>query len=323
MIPQSLLRSSTSPASRSGEDLSSAASSTNTRPHRPIGELQVNVPILFSCGTRQDVRCRARYLIRDRDGESSPNCSMPSWPMPAIQVVLTGVRMPRMNALMERRVQTRRRELLDRTLIWNQRHLLHALREFEAFNNAHRPHRSLNGAPRRPDPSRSPNQANSSSSHILRRDRLGGVLHEYQLPRMTCTDVIIGTRTVQRRLPTWPRRPRRTRHDVAADAGLPPRGGGGTPGSEWDSRTRQERRCRRRAQADRSAGRDIGDGGGRPSLTIWASARLLLRRAGRRWWWAGANMSRSGLSGADARREKRAGADRGSAGVIRVDTCGR
>jgi hypothetical protein len=38
-----------------------------------------------------------------------------------------------MNAVMERWVLTCRRELLDRTLIWNQRHLLHALREFEHF----------------------------------------------------------------------------------------------------------------------------------------------------------------------------------------------
>ena len=41
---------------------------------------------------------------------------------------LDGVRMPRMNAVMERWVQTCRRELLDRTLIWDQRHLLHAPR---------------------------------------------------------------------------------------------------------------------------------------------------------------------------------------------------
>jgi transposase len=39
----------------------------------------------------------------------------------------------RMNAIMERWVRTCRRELLDRTLIWSQRHLLHALREYEAF----------------------------------------------------------------------------------------------------------------------------------------------------------------------------------------------
>ncbi|MGV9384986.1 hypothetical protein ACWDRB_54910 [Nonomuraea sp. NPDC003707] len=35
---------------------------------------------------------------------------------------------------MERWIQTCRRELLDRTLIWNERHLLHALREFETLN---------------------------------------------------------------------------------------------------------------------------------------------------------------------------------------------
>jgi hypothetical protein len=50
------------------------------------------------------------------------------------QVVLSGVQMPRMSALMKRWVQTCRREMLDRTLIWNQRHLLYALREFEQFS---------------------------------------------------------------------------------------------------------------------------------------------------------------------------------------------
>ena len=45
--------------------------------------------------------------------------------------MLSGVQMPRMNPIMERWVQTCRRELLNRTLIPNQAHLLHALREFE------------------------------------------------------------------------------------------------------------------------------------------------------------------------------------------------
>nr|WP_236648111.1 transposase [Micromonospora sp. 4G51] len=44
---------------------------------------------------------------------------------------------------MERWVQTGRRELLDRSLIWNQRHLLHALRDFEQFYNGHRPHQGI------------------------------------------------------------------------------------------------------------------------------------------------------------------------------------
>jgi hypothetical protein len=34
------------------------------------------------------------------------------------------------------------RELLDRTLIWNQRHLMTVLREYEDFYNTHRPRRS-------------------------------------------------------------------------------------------------------------------------------------------------------------------------------------
>ncbi|MFI0468294.1 integrase core domain-containing protein [Saccharopolyspora sp. 5N102] len=54
---------------------------------------------------------------------------------------------------MERWVQTCRRELLDRTLIWNQRHLLHALREFEQFYNTHRPHQGIaNARPLHPLP---------------------------------------------------------------------------------------------------------------------------------------------------------------------------
>jgi hypothetical protein len=56
-----------------------------------------------------------------------------------IEVVTTGIRVPRMNSIMERWVQTCRHELLDRTLIWNQPHLLHALSEFESIYNQHRP----------------------------------------------------------------------------------------------------------------------------------------------------------------------------------------
>jgi len=46
-----------------------------------------------------------------------------------ITVVRSGIRVPRMNAITERWVRTCRRELLDRSLIYDQRHLLHALRE--------------------------------------------------------------------------------------------------------------------------------------------------------------------------------------------------
>ena len=47
-----------------------------------------------------------------------------------------------------------RRDLLDRTLIWNQFHLMHALREeFEQFYNRHRPHQGIaNAGPLQPLP---------------------------------------------------------------------------------------------------------------------------------------------------------------------------
>jgi transposase InsO family protein len=79
-----------------------------------------------------------RFLIRDRDGKF-PALFDSVLAGSGIEVVLSGVRIPRMNAIMERWIRSCRRELLDRTLIWNQQHLLHALREYEQFYNTHRP----------------------------------------------------------------------------------------------------------------------------------------------------------------------------------------
>jgi putative transposase len=67
--------------------------------------------------------------------------------------VLSGIQMPRTNSIMELWVQTCRLELLDRTLIWNRRHVLHALHEFEQFYNGHRPHQgTANARPPHPLP---------------------------------------------------------------------------------------------------------------------------------------------------------------------------
>jgi transposase InsO family protein len=95
--------------------------------------------------------------------------------------VLTGIRIPRMNAIMERWVRTCRRELLDRTLILNQRHLLHALREYETFYNEHRPHQGIaNARPLAPLPEPITDPDRLTQLGIRRRDRLGGILHEYE-----------------------------------------------------------------------------------------------------------------------------------------------
>jgi putative transposase len=60
--------------------------------------------------------------------------------------VLCSIQTPRMNAITERWIGGCRRELLDRTLVWNQAHLRQILRQYETHHNQHRPHRSLYGA---------------------------------------------------------------------------------------------------------------------------------------------------------------------------------
>ncbi|WP_236076589.1 integrase, partial [Streptomyces coffeae] len=76
----------------------------------------------------EDADSKAKFLIRDRDSKFTAAFDALMTDT-GVKVVTTGIRVPRMNSLMERWIQTCRRELLDRTLIWNQRHLLHALRE--------------------------------------------------------------------------------------------------------------------------------------------------------------------------------------------------
>jgi len=128
----------------------------------------------------EDDGCWARFLIRDRDGKF-PGLFDAILADAGIDVVRSGVRMPRINSIMERWVQTCRRELLDRTLIWNQSHLLRALREFEQFYNGHRPHQGIaNARPLQPLPVPLAASDQIASLHIRRRDRLGGVLYEYR-----------------------------------------------------------------------------------------------------------------------------------------------
>src|SRR5436305_1005289 len=88
---------------------------------------------------------RVRFLIRDRDSKY-PALIDEILGDAKIATALTCVRVPRMNAIMERWAKTLRGELLDRTLVWNETHLRHALREYEQHYDLHRTHRSLAAA---------------------------------------------------------------------------------------------------------------------------------------------------------------------------------
>lgn len=93
-----------------------------------------------------------------------------------IKIVLTGVRMPRMNSIMDRWVGSVRREVLDRTLILNAAHLSRVLAEYETHFNQHRPDRALNQA----CPLRALPEPIDTETKVIRHDRLGGLLPEYQ-----------------------------------------------------------------------------------------------------------------------------------------------
>jgi transposase InsO family protein len=95
-----------------------------------------------------------------------------------IRTVLGNVRTPRMNAIAERWIGGCRRELLDRTLVWNQNHLRRILCDYETHHNQHRPHRSLLGAaPLKP----LPEPVDLEHYRVRRRTHAGGTISEYRL----------------------------------------------------------------------------------------------------------------------------------------------
>src|ERR1700722_6248264 len=98
---------------------------------------------------------RVKFMIRDR-GSNFTTAFDAVLADAGIQTVLCNVQTPRMNAIAERWIGGCRRELLDRTLVWNQAHLRRILRAYEIHHNQHRPHRphrSLHAAaPLRPLP---------------------------------------------------------------------------------------------------------------------------------------------------------------------------
>jgi hypothetical protein len=120
---------------------------------------------------------RVKFMIRDR-GSNFTAAFDAVLADAGIRTVLCNVRTPRMNAIAERWIGGCRRELLDRTLIWNQAHLRRILRRYETHHNRHRPHRSLDSAaPLKP----LPEPVDLGQYRVLKQTRAGCVINEYHL----------------------------------------------------------------------------------------------------------------------------------------------
>ena len=120
---------------------------------------------------------RPALVIHDRDAKF-PAAFDAVFRAERVHVVQTPVRAPRANAVAERWVGTARRDCLDWLLILGPRHWEQVLREYVAHYNAARPHRAL--ALRPPLARRQPLHPVAQAAGIIRRDRLGGLIHEYE-----------------------------------------------------------------------------------------------------------------------------------------------
>jgi transposase InsO family protein len=122
---------------------------------------------------------RFRFLLRDRDTKFTDAFDA-VFAGEGIRVLRTPVRAPRANAYAERWVGTVRREVLDRMLILGCRQLRSVLAEYANHYNLHRLHRALGQAP--------PLEPGvpvvlAPPGRVVRRDRLGGLIHAYaQVP---------------------------------------------------------------------------------------------------------------------------------------------
>ena len=116
-----------------------------------------------------------KFFIRDRDNKFTAVFDA-VFASEAIRILRTPVRAPLAKSIAERWIGSVRRELLDRMLILNRRQLEVVLAEYVAHFNTRRPHRALDQAA----PLRAlPPPAVPSPLRVQRRDRLGGLIHEY------------------------------------------------------------------------------------------------------------------------------------------------
>jgi len=118
-----------------------------------------------------------RFLIHDRDSKFS-RAFDEVFRSEGVEIIRTPFRTPKANAFAERWVGTVRRDCLDWLLITSHRQLERVLRIYVDHYNSHRPHRALGLAA--PIPGRRLRLVSPDPpDQLRRRDRLGGLIHEY------------------------------------------------------------------------------------------------------------------------------------------------
>ena len=117
-----------------------------------------------------------RFVIRDGAGQFTRSFDA-VLAGSGITAIRTPPRSPQANAFAERWVRTLSHELLDPTIIWNERQLRQLLEEYLEHYNSHRPHRGLH--------QRAPNDTADvtpigTGQPIKRHTSCAGLINEYQ-----------------------------------------------------------------------------------------------------------------------------------------------
>lgn len=138
----------------------------------------------------EDRLAPVRFVIHDRDSKFTAAFDE-VLALQGMEVIHTPYRAPKANAVAERWVRTVRQEWLDWLLIVSPLHLQRVLPIYVEHSNQQRPHRSLGlQVPTSPgsDPHRSydrgsdrPRSYDRAPPNVRRKDRLGGLIHEYEL----------------------------------------------------------------------------------------------------------------------------------------------
>jgi putative transposase len=118
----------------------------------------------------------SRALVRDR-GSQFIDAFDEIFRSEGLKILKSPVRTPVANAFAERWIGSIRRELLDRTIVWNQRQLERLVVDYIDHYNRHRPHRALDQQP--PEPVEAP-PVQGHHLRVVKSTHCDGLINEYR-----------------------------------------------------------------------------------------------------------------------------------------------
>jgi putative transposase len=120
-----------------------------------------------------------RALVRDR-GSQFIDAFDEIFRTEGLKIYKTPIRTPVANTFAERWIGTLRRELLDRTIIWNQHQLERLVTDYINHYNSHRPHRSLYQRPPLGNDPQVTADSETAPLRVARSTRCDGLINEYR-----------------------------------------------------------------------------------------------------------------------------------------------